>query len=70
MLDWLIGHHPQAAHHTIGEIVGDAERRLEIPRDVTAQSIRTALGLDSRLPRQVLRIPALARNRQRETIKR
>ncbi|MGV4985778.1 helix-turn-helix transcriptional regulator [Streptomyces sp. NRAIS4] len=52
MLDWLIGHHPQAAHHIIGEIIGEAERRLEIPRDVTAQSIRTGLGLDSRLPRQ------------------
>ncbi|MFF3335726.1 hypothetical protein ACFYWX_40455 [Streptomyces sp. NPDC002888] len=52
MLDWLIGHHPLAAHHVIGEIIGDAERRLEIPRDVTAESIRTALGLDSQLPRQ------------------
>ncbi|MGQ5640805.1 MULTISPECIES: helix-turn-helix transcriptional regulator [unclassified Streptomyces] len=52
MLDWLIGHHPQAAHHIIGEIIGDAERRLEIPREVTAQSIRTALGLDGKLPRQ------------------
>lgn len=52
-LDWLIGHHPQAAHHIIGEIIGDAERRLDIPRDVSADSIRTALGLDSQLPRQV-----------------
>jgi hypothetical protein len=52
MLDWLIGHHPQAAHHVIGEIIGEAERSLEIPRDVTAASIRTALGLESRLPRQ------------------
>ncbi|MFD7407771.1 hypothetical protein ACFV7R_35090 [Streptomyces sp. NPDC059866] len=52
MLDWLIGHHPRAAHYTIGEIIGDAERRLGIPRDVTAETIRTALGLDSQLPRQ------------------
>ncbi|MFI2511343.1 hypothetical protein [Streptomyces sp. NPDC018972] len=52
MPDWLIGHHPQVAHHVIGEIIGDAERRLDIPRDVTAESIRTALGLDSQLPRQ------------------
>ncbi|MBZ9645759.1 hypothetical protein [Streptomyces sp. PSKA30] len=22
MLDWLIGHHPRTAHHTIGEIIG------------------------------------------------
>ena len=50
--DWLVGHHPQTAHHLIGEIVGDAERRLGIPRDVSADSIRTALGLDSRLPRK------------------
>ncbi|MFJ2218394.1 hypothetical protein ACIQVO_40035 [Streptomyces sp. NPDC101062] len=53
MLDWLIRHHPHTAHHLIGEIVGDAERRLDIPRDVTAASLRTALGLDSKLPRQV-----------------
>ncbi|WP_235455371.1 hypothetical protein [Streptomyces olivochromogenes] len=52
MLDWLIRHHPLAAHDVIGEIIGDAERRLDIPRDVSAQSIRTALGLDSQLPRQ------------------
>ncbi|MFI1508223.1 hypothetical protein [Streptomyces sp. NPDC020597] len=53
MLDWLIRHHPRTAHHLIGEIIGDAERRLEIPREVSADSIRTALGLDSTLPRQV-----------------
>ncbi|MFH9040705.1 DUF6193 family natural product biosynthesis protein [Streptomyces sp. NPDC017966] len=52
MLDWLIGHHPQVAPRIIGEIIGDAERRLDIPRDVTAEPIRTALGLDSQLPRQ------------------
>jgi hypothetical protein len=37
----------------IGEIIGDAERRLAIPRDVSAESIRTALGLDSTLPRPI-----------------
>lgn len=52
MLDWLIRHHPRTAHHLISEIIGDAERRLEIPREVSADSIRTALGLDSTLPRQ------------------
>ncbi|MER7102629.1 hypothetical protein ABT383_23750 [Streptomyces humidus] len=50
MLDWLIRHHPRTAHHLIGEIIGVAERRLEIPRQVSADSIRTAL--DSALPRQ------------------
>ncbi|WAU82577.1 hypothetical protein O1Q96_24240 [Streptomyces sp. Qhu-G9] len=54
MLDWLIRHHPRTAHHLIGEIIGDAERRMDTPRDVSAQSIRTALGLDSKLPRQTL----------------
>ncbi|MFF0767022.1 hypothetical protein ACFYWH_44735 [Streptomyces sp. NPDC003737] len=53
MLDWLIRHHPRTAHHLIGEIIGDAERRMDIPREVSADSIRTALGLDSKLPRQV-----------------
>lgn len=52
MLDRLIRHHPRTAHHLIGEIIGDAERRLDIPRDVRADSIRTALGLASKLPRQ------------------
>jgi hypothetical protein len=36
MLDWLIRHHPGAAQHTIGEIIGDGERRLNILRDVSA----------------------------------
>ncbi|MGC0334885.1 hypothetical protein RKD23_007962 [Streptomyces sp. SAI-170] len=53
MLDWLIRHHPVTAHHLISEIIGDAERRMDIPREVSAESIRTALGLDSKLPRQV-----------------
>ncbi|MGW5214332.1 hypothetical protein ACWEQO_24820 [Streptomyces sp. NPDC004051] len=53
MLDWIIRHHPRTAHYLIGEIIGDAERRFAIPRDVSAESIRTALGLDSTLPRPV-----------------
>ncbi|MFF4542463.1 hypothetical protein [Streptomyces aureus] len=53
MLDWLIRHHPLSAHHAIAEIIGEAERRMGIPRDVSSESIRTALGLDSKLPRQV-----------------
>lgn len=54
MLDWLIRHHPRTAHSVISEIIGDAERRMEVPRDVSAASIRTALGLDSKLPPQAL----------------
>ncbi len=49
MLDWLIRHSPTSASHTIGEIIGDAQRRLDIPREVSEHSIRTALVLDSKL---------------------
>lgn len=49
MLDWLIRHNPTSASHTIGEIIGEAQRRLDIPHEVSEQSIRTALGLDSKL---------------------
>jgi len=49
MLDWLIRHSPTSAGHAIGEIIGEAQRRLDIPREVSEDSIRTALGLDSKL---------------------
>ncbi|MET9669398.1 hypothetical protein ABZY19_29165 [Streptomyces sp. NPDC006475] len=54
MLDWLIRHDPHAARHTIGEIVGDAERRLNVPRDVSTESVRMALSLDGKLERDAL----------------
>jgi hypothetical protein len=47
-LDWIIRHDPVIAAATITEIIGKAERR-GIPRHVSARSIRTALGLDSKL---------------------
>lgn len=49
MLDWLIRHSPTSAGHAIGEIIGEAQRRLDIPREVSEHSIRTALVLDSKL---------------------
>ncbi|HUY50952.1 MAG TPA: hypothetical protein VMV92_35480 [Streptosporangiaceae bacterium] len=49
MLDWLIRHHSDNARHTIGEIAGEAERRLGIPREVSEHSLRTALSLHSKL---------------------
>jgi hypothetical protein len=49
MLDWLIRHHPTIASQTIGEIIGEAQRRLDIPDEVSEHSIRTALVLDSDL---------------------
>jgi hypothetical protein len=49
MLDWLIRHHPGSARFVIGEIIGEAEWRLGIPREVSEHSLRTALALDSKL---------------------
>lgn len=49
MLDWLIRHHPDSARHAFGEIVGAAEQRLGIPREVSEQSLSTALSMDGKL---------------------
>jgi hypothetical protein len=49
MLDWLIRHHPAIAGPTMGHIVGEAERRFGISRQVSEESLRTALDLDSKL---------------------
>lgn len=51
MLDWLIRHKPSTASYTISEIIGEAERRLHIPREVCEHSIATALSLDGQLDR-------------------
>ncbi|MEU9617241.1 hypothetical protein AB0D56_37875 [Streptomyces sp. NPDC048209] len=51
MLDWLVRHHPTHAQQIIGEIVGEAERRFAIPRQLTARSLRVALELDGKLDR-------------------
>jgi len=48
-LDWLIRHNPVLGAAAITEIIGEAERRLNIPRNVSASSIRTALSLDGKL---------------------
>jgi hypothetical protein len=49
MLDWLIRHSPDRAGYTIGEIIGEAQRRLDIPHEKSEYSIRSALALDSKL---------------------
>jgi len=49
MLDWLIRYHPAIAGRTIGEIIGEADGRLSIPRDVTERSLWSALCLDGKL---------------------
>lgn len=53
MLDWLVRHHPTRAQHTIDQILGDAQRRLDIPQEVTARSLRIALNLDSEMDEDV-----------------
>jgi hypothetical protein len=54
VLDWLVRHYPTSAADTINQIVGDAERRLSIPRDVSERSLRTALHLDGELDGDVV----------------
>jgi hypothetical protein len=48
-LDWLIRHDPYLGAATITSIIGEAERRLGIPRRVSVFSIQTALSLDGKL---------------------
>ena len=54
MLGWLVRHRPAGAAHIMGEIIGEAERRLEIPRHITERSLRTALNLDGGLDMDTL----------------
>lgn len=53
MLEWLIRHDPVRAAHTIGEIIGEAQRRLDIPHKASEDAIRSALVLDSELESSV-----------------
>ena len=53
MLDWLIRHAPATAAHSIEEVIGEAERRLDIPRQVSERSIKKALSLDGTLDKEV-----------------
>lgn len=50
MFDWLVRHHPAMASLAIGDIVGEAERELHIPRHLSIRALRTALVLDGKLP--------------------
>ncbi|MFY1637108.1 hypothetical protein ACN27F_28175 [Solwaraspora sp. WMMB335] len=49
MLDWLIQHEPEQARAVVAEIVGEAERGLGIPPEITGSSLRQALALDGKL---------------------
>ena len=50
MLDWYIQHQPDRAQAVVAEIVGEAERGLNIPPAITGYSLRQALALDGKLP--------------------
>lgn len=50
MLDWLIQHKPEQAQAVVADIVGEAERGLDIPPAVTGFSLRQALAMDGKLP--------------------
>ena len=49
MLDWLIRHDPASAGRAINSIIGEAERELALPREVSERSVSVALALDSEL---------------------
>lgn len=49
MLDWFVRHHPQQAGNLINDIIGSAERDLEIPRGHSIAAIRWALVQDGKL---------------------
>ncbi|MDK9496146.1 hypothetical protein QEZ40_000488 [Streptomyces katrae] len=48
MLDWFIRHHPESAHHYIGEITREAHTRWEIPAEETIDTLRTAVSMDGK----------------------
>ncbi|MFD8975481.1 MULTISPECIES: hypothetical protein [unclassified Streptomyces] len=52
MLDWFIRHHPESAHHYIGEITRDAYTHWEIPAENTLYTLRQAVALDSKLSKE------------------
>lgn len=45
LLRWYIRHAPELALGALREIIGDAERSLNIPRDITHHSLATAVTL-------------------------
>lgn len=49
LLDWFLRHHPARMSGLLGEIVGEAQRRLDIPHKVTRFSLWMALMDNSKL---------------------
>lgn len=54
MLGWHVRHFPHSAQTVINDIVGEAERRFAMPRQVTIRSLSTALTLDGGLDQETL----------------
>lgn len=46
LLGWLVRHAPTHAQYAIQGIIGEAERRIQIPPRISERSIKTALSLD------------------------
>ncbi|MGW2204813.1 MerR family transcriptional regulator [Streptomyces sp. NPDC001774] len=55
MLDWFVRHHPESAHHYIGEITREAHARWEIPAEDTLLTLRRALSMDGKLSEEDLK---------------
>ncbi|MFB7585362.1 hypothetical protein [Streptomyces hydrogenans] len=52
MLDWFIRHHPESAHHYIGEITREAHTRWGVPAEDTLYTLRQAVAMDGKLNRE------------------
>ncbi|MDP5317386.1 hypothetical protein [Streptomyces poriferorum] len=54
MLDWFVRHHPESAHHYIGEITREAHTRWEVPAAETLHTLKQALSMDGKLSKEEL----------------
>ncbi|MFC9399268.1 hypothetical protein ACFTWS_40125 [Streptomyces sp. NPDC057027] len=52
MLDWFIRHHPESAHHYIGEITREAHTRWKIPAKDTLSTLRRYAVVEGRLSKE------------------
>ncbi|MEV6967573.1 hypothetical protein AB0M47_20960 [Hamadaea sp. NPDC051192] len=48
-LTWYIRHDPSVALGMLGELIGQAERQLHIPRDITVDTLLTGISMDGQL---------------------
>ena len=55
MVDWIIRHHPAAAQRMVGDIVREAQSKLDITPDVVGYALIQAMALDGALDRDVVR---------------